>query len=96
MGGEMPAGTAERGSDLDETVRIAHIDAVPGMAVAILQGVQEGYSPGGYVLFFMVTALGLFAFIIIVGQHLGLVGSAWSTRRSRQASALRSRLRSVP
>jgi hypothetical protein len=51
----------------------AILAAVPGMAVAISQGVQEGYSPGGYVLFFMVTALGLFAFITIVGQHLGLV-----------------------
>ncbi len=51
----------------------ASLAAVLGMSVAISQGVQEGYAPGGYVLFFMVTALGLFAFITIVGQHLGLV-----------------------
>ena len=44
-----------------------------GIAVAISQGVQEGYSPGGYLLFFMVTAFGVFAFITIAGQHLGLV-----------------------
>ena len=46
-----------------------------GMAVALSQGVQEGYSPGGYLLFFMVTASGVFAFVTIVGQHLGLVVS---------------------
>ncbi len=44
-----------------------------GIAVAISQGVQEGYAPGGYVLFFMVTAFGVFAFAAIVGQHLGFV-----------------------
>lgn len=44
-----------------------------GIAVAISQGSQEGYSSGGYLLFFMVTASGVFAFITIVGQHLGLI-----------------------
>lgn len=46
-----------------------------GIAVALSQGVQEGYSPGGYLLFFMVTAFGVFAFVSITGQHLGLVVS---------------------
>ena len=44
-----------------------------GIAVAISQGVQEGYSPGGYLLFFVVTASGVFAFLTIAGQHLGLI-----------------------
>ena len=51
----------------------AIFSVVLGIAVAISQGVQEGYSLGGYVLFFLVTALGVFAFTTIVGQHLGLV-----------------------
>ena len=46
-----------------------------GIAAALSQGVQEGYSPGGYLLFFMVTAFGVFAFVTITGQHLGLVVS---------------------
>lgn len=51
----------------------AILAVVFGIAVALSQGVQEGYSPGGYLLFFMVTAFGVFAFVTIVGQHLGLV-----------------------
>jgi hypothetical protein len=51
----------------------AIFSVVFGVAVAISQGVQEGYSLGGYLLFFLVTALGVFAFTTIVGQHLGLV-----------------------
>jgi hypothetical protein len=51
----------------------AILAAVLGIATAISQGVQEGYSPGGYLLFFMVTAFGVFAFITIAGKHLGLI-----------------------
>jgi hypothetical protein len=51
----------------------AILAVVFGIAVALSQGVQEGYSPGGYLLFFMVTAFGVFAFVTVVGQHLGLV-----------------------
>jgi hypothetical protein len=51
----------------------AILSVVLGIAVAISQGVQERYSFGGYLLFFLVTALGVFAFITIAGQHLGLV-----------------------
>lgn len=46
---------------------------VLGIGVATSQGVQEGYSFGGYLLFFLVTASGVFAFLTIVGQHLGLL-----------------------
>jgi hypothetical protein len=46
---------------------------VLGIALATSQGVQEGYSFGGYLLFFLVTALGVFAFLTIIGRHLGLV-----------------------
>jgi hypothetical protein len=53
------------------TAAIASV--VIGIAVATSQGVQEGYSFGGYLLFFLVTAAGVFAFTTIVGQHLGLV-----------------------
>lgn len=51
----------------------AILAAACGVAVAMSQGVQEGYSPGGYLLFFMIPTFGVFAFLAIVGQHLGLV-----------------------
>ncbi len=51
----------------------AIFSVVPGIAVALSQGVQEEYSVGGYLLFFLVTALGVFAFTTITGQHLGLL-----------------------
>ena len=54
-------------------ITVAIVSVAFGIAVAISQGVQEGYSFGGYLLFFLVTALGVFAFTTIVGQHLGLV-----------------------
>lgn len=54
----------------------AILSVVIGIAVATSQGVQEGYSFGGYLLFFLVTASGVFAFTTIVGQHLGLVVGA--------------------
>jgi hypothetical protein len=53
----------------------ATLAAVLGIATATSQGVQEGYSPGGYLLFFMVTTLGVFAFVTIAGQQLGLVAN---------------------
>jgi hypothetical protein len=53
----------------------AILAAALGVAVAIPQGIQEGYTSGGYLLFFMVTALGAFAFITVIAQHLGLVVS---------------------
>ena len=60
-----------------------------GTAVAISQGVQEGYSLGGYLLFFMVTAFGAFAFIKIVGQHLGIVVNGHPQRTTPANAELR-------
>lgn len=51
----------------------AVLAAAFGVAVALSQGVQEGYPPGGYLLFFLVAASGVFAFLVIAGSHLGLV-----------------------
>jgi hypothetical protein len=66
----------------------AVLAAALGVAVAVPQGIQEGYTSGGYLLFFMVTALGAFAFTTVIAQHLGLVVSD----HPQPANAFRKRL----
>ena len=70
----------------------AILAAVLGSATAISQGIQEGYSQGGYLLFFMVTAFGVFAFIMIAGQHLGLVVNDQQRQTAAMHAELRKRL----
>jgi hypothetical protein len=70
----------------------AILAVVLGSAMAISQGIQEGYSSGGYLLFFMVTAFGVFAFIMIVGQHLGLVVNDHQQPTAAVHAELRKRL----
>lgn len=68
-------------------VLAAGTSALFGVAVALSQGMQEGYPPGGLVLFFVVAACGMFAFLMVAGWHLGLVtdrGPQPASRASRR------------
>jgi hypothetical protein len=47
-----------------------------GAALATSQSVQEGYVASGFLLVLAVAATSMFAFLAIVGAHLGLTGDA--------------------
>ena len=59
-----------------------------GALVAISQGVQEGYPAAGYVLFFVVASAGFFAFAVLAGSYLGLLGDRHQQHRSRASTTL--------
>jgi hypothetical protein len=62
--------------------------ALFGALVAVSQGVQEGYPAAGYLLFFVVASSGFFAFALLAGSYLGLLGDGHRKQRSRARTTL--------
>jgi hypothetical protein len=59
-----------------------------GALVAVSQGVQEGYPPGGFVLFFVVASCGMFTFAMLAGSYLGMLGHSRPRPHSRPRTTL--------
>jgi hypothetical protein len=59
-----------------------------GALVALSQGVQEEYPAAGFLLFFLVAACGFFAFAVLAGLYLGLLGDSYPDHSSRWRTTL--------